>query len=215
MKITSSLAVIAATTLALAAGPALATGASHTVSVGGTPVPAGSSVSFTAATPTTGTNVVLSSGWSCASATASGTIQPGIDIASIGFITWTGCSGPGGTYNVTAVASWPFHSSTAASASAAEVIPGHVDNIEMIWVNAARPGICMFRVRGVGAAKGLATASFNESTQQLVIAETGLTGNLRAQNVTGCGGQLYSGKPVDLSMAMTVTAAGGALNSTS
>jgi hypothetical protein len=221
MNIKHASAGLAAAGLALLAGPALATGASHTVSVGGTPLTG--STTFTAATPTTGTNVLFTvrnnSGTiinlNCTRATASGTIQPGVNVATITSSTWTGCTAPGGPVTVAQVGGWNLHSSNAYTSSAIENVVGHVDDISANVQNTASPTICKFSVKGAGPSLGLASGTFSESAQSLSIAETGYTGNLSLQNVVGCGGQLQSGNPANMSATFAVTAVGGAVNVTS
>lgn len=220
MRIKHATVGLAAAGLALLAGPALATGASHTVSVGGTNVT--SPVAFTAATPTTGTNVLFSArnnsgtiiNLNCARATAAGTIQPGVDVASINSSTFIGCTAPGGPVTVSQVGSWKLHSPNAYT-PALQTVVGHVDNVEAGVQNTANPVICKFTVKGAGASLGLANGTFNESTQSLAVSETGYTGNLTLQNVSGCGGQLQSGNPANFSATFAVSATGGAVNVTS
>lgn len=223
MKIKHTSAVLAAAGLALLAGPAMATGASHTVSVGGTAVSAGSPVSFTAATPTTGTNVQFSAlnnsnvvvNLNCNSSTASGTIQPGVNVATITSSTWVSCTAPGGAVTVSQIGNWNLHSPNAYTAAANENVVGHVDDVEANVQNTAAPAVCRFRVKGTSTTTGLANGSFDESTQKLTVSETGYTGNLRLQSVSGCGGQLQNGNPANFQAVYTVTATGGAVNVTS
>lgn len=220
MKIKHATAGLAAAGLALMAGPALASGASHTVSVGGSPLT--TSTTFTAATPTSGTNVLFSArnasgtviNLNCTRATASGTIQPGVDVATITSSTFTGCTAPGGPVTVTQGGTWKLHSPNAAT-SALETIVGHVDDISASVKNTANPVVCQFTVKGAGSSLGLANGTFNESTQSLAISETGYTGNLTLQSVSGCGGQLQSGNAANFQATFAVTATGGAVNITS
>ena len=162
--------------VAMVAGPAVATGASHTVSVGGTPLT--TSTTFTAATSTTGANVHLSfknnSGsiinWNCSRATAAGTIQPGVDVASITAVSFVGCTAPLGAMTNSQVGPWKLHSPHAYTAAANETIVGHLDDFEQNWQNTANSIICKFTIRGAGAAKGLANVALDESTQSLAVA---------------------------------------------
>lgn len=196
-------AVAGAALLTLVAGPALATGASHTIS--------GPSTTFTAATAP-GTSVVMSGTLSCAGATASGTVQAGVAIVAITGTTWVGCvgfTGAAAPFTFTHSGTWQFHSATSATPGSADVIPGHVEGITLGVRTTLTPAICNFTL------SGSATASFNEATQKLTINETGLTGNLTAHNVVGCLGQFHNGGAVNLSMTLTMSAAGGPLNVTS
>jgi hypothetical protein len=213
MNIKHASAGLAAAGLALLAGPALATGASHTVSVGGTPLTG--STTFTAATPTTGTNVLFTVRNNSGTIINLNCTQPGVNVATITSSTWTGCTAPGGPVTVAQVGGWNLHSSNAYTSSAIENVVGHVDDISANVQNTASPTICKFSVKGAGTSLGLASGTFSESAQSLSIAETGYTGNLSLQNVVGCGGQLQSGNPANMSATFAVTAVGGAVNVTS
>lgn len=191
----------------VAAGPALATGSSYTVGVGGSSaagthnITAASSGSLSFAVPTlsmgcTSANVPTSP----VSTVASGTGI--VDIAAINKINFVGCTGPGGSLAVTTVGSWKLHGTGAATSGTSDVVAGHVDNITANVANA----VCRFTVTGK------ANGTFSESTQRLQVSETGFTGNLRVSNVVGCLGQVQNGQAANFTGTFDVTSPDGAIN---
>lgn len=191
----------------VAAAPAMATGSSYTVAVGGSSaagthnITAASTGSLSFAVPTLSmgcTSAAVPS--SPASTVASGTGV--VDIASINKINFSGCTGPGGALTVTTSGSWKLHGTSAASTAPSDVVSGHVENITAVVANP----VCRFTVTGS------ANGSFDESTQQLNVNETGFTGNLKVSNVTGCLGQVQNGQSANFSGNFQVTSPDGAIN---
>ncbi|ALX03387.1 hypothetical protein [Aeromicrobium erythreum] len=190
-----------------AAGPALATGNSYTVAVGGSSaagthnITAASTGSLSFAVPT------LSMGCTSAAVPSSpaSTVSSGtgvVDIAAINKINFSGCTGPGGSLTVTTSGSWKLHGTSAATSGSSDVVSGHVENITAVVSNA----VCRFTVTGS------ATGSFNEANQQLNVNETGFTGNLKVSNVTGCLGQVQNGQSANFTGNFQVTSPDGAIN---
>ncbi|NRQ48739.1 hypothetical protein [Aeromicrobium stalagmiti] len=189
-----------------AAGPALATGSTYTVAVGGSSAAGTHNITATAgalsfAVPT------LTMGCSSANVPASpaSTVASGAgitDIAAINKINFVGCTGPGGALTVTTVGSWKLHGTSAATAGATDVISGHVENITANVSNA----VCRFTVTGS------ANGTFNEATQKLTVSETGFTGNLKVTSASGCLGQVTTGQNANFSGVFTVASADGAIN---
>lgn len=192
----------------VAAAPAMATGSSYTVSVGGSSA-AGSHPITATATGTLNFNVPTLS-MTCnntsnvpaspVSSVASGT---GVtDIASINKINFNGCTGPGGTLAVTTVGSWKLHGTSAATSGATDVINGHIEGITANVSNA----VCGFTV--TGSAKG----TYNEGTKVLQVNETGFTGSLKVSNVRGCLGQVQNGQSADFIGGFNVNSPDGVIN---
>jgi len=206
-----TLAVGAATVGLIAlAGPAFAAGPPYTVSVGGSS--AAGSHSFTAAS--TGTvvfNAKNNAGtvinMNCTAVSASGTITSGTGVnpvANIASTTWTGCKIPGGNATVTQSGAWNL-TGTGSASSALETIAGYVGSVNAGVALTASPATCSF------TATGQANGSFNESTQQIVISETGYTGNLTLSGVGPCLGQLQNGNKANFGATLNVTSPDGAI----
>lgn len=197
----------AALCLAVGVGPAGATGNSVTVAVGGTsaqalhPVTAMTMGSVSWAVPT------LALGCSGAripanpvSAVRGGTgVTEVLDLRAMQFI---GCSWPGGAFTTTLPAPSALHVTAPVSGGSVDVVRGHLGNFSITMSNA----VCDF------TATGSARVTFNESTQQLAIEETGFTGNLTISNVRGCLGQVRNGQAMNLTMNLQVTSPNGAIN---
>lgn len=199
-------AAAAALCLAVGVGPAGATGNSVTVAVGGTiaqashPVTATTTGSVSWATPTFS--------WTCTSAKIPASpfseVHAGtavVDVLSIRALSFQGCTLPVGLPTA-AVVPATLHVTSAASAGSNDVVSGHLDDLTVVSSNA----ICGFTVTGS------ARFSFNESTQQLAIDETGFTGNLRASNVRGCLGLVRNGQAMNLTMNLQVNSPDGSIN---
>jgi hypothetical protein len=193
---------------AAAIGAAVATGNSHTVSVGGSAAPA--SHPFTAST--VGAIVQWKVPTLTLSCTAGrvpdsplSTIASGANVTDVftaNRVSFTGCGHVLGLLAVTTVAPWTFHSTSVASDGVSDTVAGHIDGFNATWSNA----VCKFTVSGT------ARASFDEAAQKLVIAETGFTGNLIVSNVTGCLGQITNGQPLDLTGTFNVASPDGLIN---
>ena len=212
MKLTYAVAGASAVTLAFAA-PALATGLSTTVAVGGStaagthPITAASSgtLSF-AAEKTDGTYLTMS----CSSAAvpsspvstvASGTVT---DIAKINKLNFTGCTGPGGTLTVATSGTWLVHRTGGTVTSAqTDTLKGHVENITANVGNL----VCKFTVTGKAA------GTVAEGTQTLKVNETAATtAGLTVSNIQGCGGQLKSGGKAKFTGSFKIKSPDGAIN---
>ncbi|MCX6405949.1 MAG: hypothetical protein NTV28_03405 [Propionibacteriales bacterium] len=193
--------------LAVGIGPAAATGNGYRVAVGGNsataahPMTAATTMSVNWASPTLT--------WTCTSATvrasALATAQAGYpvtDILRFPTFDFRGCTFPGGAMATTTAGEWQFHAEGPATSGATDVVEGHLDHISLTWRNA----VCSITV------SGRAAASFDEATQQLVIEESGFTGNLKTSGVLGCLGQVRNGQPINLSMRLQLTSPDGAIN---
>jgi hypothetical protein len=213
----SAIAPVAAT-LALAAGPAWATGGSYTVAVGGSTAPGthalsaannGLSMQFL---NNTGTVINVA----CASVSASGNASSGSGVTAIADVTgstWASCPFPGGAWIISQVGTWPFHGDmTTVSPAATDVVAGHLHQVR---VHVGTPtGICSFDVAGNvgGSVLGRIDGTFDEAGQKLSLAETGFTGNLVLYNVRGCLGQLQNGNRMNLRGDFAVNVPDGPIN---
>lgn len=196
----------AALCLAVGVGPAGATGNSVTVAVGGTsaqalhPVTATTTGSVSWAVPTLA--------WGCTSAKIPSSpvseVHGGTgvtNVLSIQALSFQGCTLPVGLPTA-AVVPATLHVTSAASAGSNDVVSGHLDDLTIVSLNA----ICGFTVTGS------ARFTFNESTQQLAIEETGFTGNLTVSKVRGCLGLVQNGQAMNLTMNLQVNSPDGAIN---
>ncbi|MET0822094.1 MAG: hypothetical protein ABWY58_14110 [Aeromicrobium sp.] len=208
---------VSAATLALVAGPALATGLSTNVSVGGSSA-AGSHPISAASTGTlvfeAEKTAAAGGGYlrmTCASANLGSSPASSVfsgtgltDIANLGKVNFVTCNGPGGRLTVTTTTNWKLHRTGGTpTAAATDSIPGHIDGVSAHATNA----VCTFDVTGK------ADGTFNESPQQLVVNETAAAaGNLTVSGISGCGGQLLSGGKAKFSGTFNVTSADGVIN---
>ncbi|MBD8608626.1 hypothetical protein IFT73_17365 [Aeromicrobium sp. CFBP 8757] len=208
MRLQKTLAAVALGTASFAAaGPALASGSAYTVAVGGSSATAAHP--FTAAT--TGavawSTPTLSFGCSGASVPASppSTVSSGAgvtDVLTVNEVSFTGCTVPLGALSVSAPTPWRFHGSSPSAPGSADVVAGHVEGFSATWSNAA----CRFTVTGT------ADASFDETTQRLVIDESGLTGDLVVSGVVGCLSQFQNGQPFDVKAYFAVSSPDGVID---
>lgn len=204
------LAAVAAAGIAAVAGPALATGSSYTVSVGGSTAP-GTHAATAVADPIAGTtrrvefkvrnNAGTTIKMGCIGASGTGIIRSGTGITDIGEIStsnWANCTGPGGKLDVTQIGTWTIHGTSAVTPAQTDVITGHVENVR---AHVASPtGICSFDVGGnpTGTIAGRASGTVDEATQKVSVLESGFTGNLYVYNVVGCLGQIQNGNVADM-----------------
>ena len=208
---------VSAASLALVAGPALATGLSTNVSVGGSS--AAGSHSISAASTGTLTfqaekTAAAGGGYlsmTCASANLGSSPASSVfsgtgltDIANLGKVNFVTCNGPGGRLTVTTTTNWKLHRDGGSpTAAATDSIPGHIDGVSAHATNLA----CTFDVTGK------ADGTFAEGTQQLVVNETAAAaGNLTVSGITGCGGQLLNGGKAKFSGTFNVTSPDGVIN---
>jgi hypothetical protein len=172
MKIKNT--AIGAAALALGAvavaGPALATGSTYAVSVGGSSAAGTHNITASAGAISFAVPLVTMSCTSAnvpASPASTVTSGPSVtDIAAINQVNFGGCTGPGGSLTVTTSGSWTLHGTGAATSGSSDVVAGHIENITARVFNAA----CDFTVTGT------ARGSFDEATQKLTINEPGGTG---------------------------------------
>lgn len=198
--------------LMLVAGPTQAAGPPYTVSVGGSSV-AGAHPFSAVSTSTVRVSAWNNSGTvinhNCTSVSVTGSVTTGTaltQIGSIGSSSWNGCTIPGGAFTVTQTGSWSWVGTGSNATSGQETVQGRVEGLVLTWHTTANPSLCRFTM------SGSATASFNESTQQLTVSETGYTGNLTLSNVFGCLGQWQNGNKVNLEMTFNVSSPDGAIN---
>lgn len=196
----------AALCLAVGVGPAGATGSSYTLSVGGSSVPGAHGITATSAQVHWASPTLT---WGCSSATVPSTppssVQGGVavtDLVRLSKVSFVGCVFPGGAMATTSAGQWVFHGSGDASATSTDVVDGHLDDISLTWQNA----VCSITVTGS------ASASFHESTQRLLVDETGFTGTLLVSRAIGCLGQVRTGQAIDVRAAFNVTSPDGAIN---
>lgn len=221
MKLKHAGVLAAAASAVLIAGPAFAAGPPYTVSVGGSSATATHPISATS-TGTVKFSAKNSSGtiinMNCTSVTGSGNVYSGTGInpvADITSTTWSGCTIPGGAATVTQTGTWNVTGTGSNATSGSETIAGYVGNVVAGVKTTANPAICNFTVKGLGGTvNGKATGSFVEgsSPQQLVISETGYTGNLELTGVSGCLGQLQSGNKANFEATLNITSPDGAIN---
>jgi hypothetical protein len=202
------------------AGPAFAAGPPYTVSVGGSSA-AGSHPFTATSTGTVVFNAKNNAGtvinMNCTSVSAAGTVTSGTGVnpvATITSTTWNGCKIPGGNATVTQSGNWNL-TGTGSASTADETIAGYVGNVSAGVALTASPGTCSFTaagpVAGGAATPGKANGSFNETTQQIVINETGYTGNLTLSGVGPCLGQLQNGNKANFAATLNVTSPDGAI----
>lgn len=212
MKIRHIAAGVAAAAVITVSSPAFAAGPPYTVSVGGS-----SAAGTHAITAASAGNVQFSArnnagtvvNMNCTSVRGAGAATSGTGVnpvATITSTTWTGCSIPGGAATVTQSGTWNVTGTGTNATTGNETIAGNVGNVTAGIQTTANPNVCRFTV--TGAPRG----SFNEATQQLVVSETGYTGNLVLSNVVGCLGQLQNGNPANFATTLTVTSPDGAIN---
>ncbi len=207
------LAVGAATVgLIAAAGPAFAAGPPYTVAVGGNSAPGTETITAAStgaivfnARNNAGTQINMN----CTSVTGNGTVTRGTGvnpIATITSTTWSGCRVPGGAATVTQSGTWNITGTGTNATAGTESIAGYVGNVTASVATTPNTAICSFTVTGQ------ANGSFNEATQQLVVAETGFTGNLTLSGVSGCLSQLQNGNRANFSATLNVSSPNGAIN---
>lgn len=212
MKLRTLAAAAAATAVVIVSSPALAAGPPYTVSVGGSSA-AGTHAVTAASTGTVQFNIRNNAGTvinsNCSAVSGAGTVTSGTGVnpvASISTTTWVGCSIPGGAKTITRNGTWTVTGTGASATTANETIAGYVGGINASVHTTANPNICRYTVTGQ------ARASFNEATQQLVIGETGYTGNLTISNVVGCLGLIQNGNAANFATTLNVTSPDGAIN---
>lgn len=207
MKLKKSAVVLVALGLTMLAGPALATGSSYEVRVGGSSSPA-TQVPFTAESGEVDFHTATVN-MECSYAEAEGYINKGSNVSDVAVIestTWYDCVVPGGNATVTQVGDWTLHGTGAATAAQTNNIAGHIENVEANVATTPLPGICNFSVSGAP------TGSFNESTQQLVVNQPLSPKGLEIDLGGGCLGDITDGEAAAFAATFDVTTTGGAVN---
>jgi hypothetical protein len=213
MKLRHLVAGAATVGLVALSGPAFAAGPPYTVAVGG-------STSGTQAVTATSTGTVQftarnNSGviinMNCTSVSGNGTVTKGTgltQVATITSTTWVGCRIPGGPATVTQNGIWNLTGTgSTATAGTSDTVAGYVGNANASVALTSSPALCSFTVTGQ------ADGTFNEATQQLVINETGYSGDLTLSSVGPCLGQLQNGNPANMITTLNISTGGaGAIN---
>jgi len=119
------------------------------------------------------------------------------DVATLGNVQFSGCTGPGGNMVVTQLSTWYLQADGGYTTGTSDDVTGTVTNVDAHVATTPLSSVCNFDV--VGTARGV----FHESTQTLDVDETGYTYNLTLANVNGCGGQLHDGDPADFAATYT------------
>lgn len=181
MRVTSFIAAAIALFIALAS-PAAAQ-PPYDVTVGGG--------TGTFAVEASSVGPVAFGGVSCDDVTLAGSLNAvtgsnGQSVAEITGSTWIDCLLLGMIdAQVQQVGTWSVNFTGDASAP---TLAGQITDIEAVVTDLLTGGlICSYTVSGV------AEVFFDEAAQQLVVDETGLTGNLTVSNVSGCLGQVLNG----------------------
>lgn len=202
----TGLVVVSTATAVLAAGPP------YTVAVGGSSAP-GTHPFTASSTGTVALSAKNSAGtvvnFNCTSVNASGIITSGTGVnpvASGVSTTWQGCKMPGGNLSVAQSGTWNITGTGADATTGTEKIAGYVGDVSARMSLAASPATCSFTVGGRMA------ATFDESTQRLVVAETGYSGRLVLSNVAPCLGLLQDGNVMNVAFTMNVTSPDGAID---
>ncbi len=214
MKIKHLAAGVGVVGLVFAAGPALATGNSYTVSVGGSSATgthavtatSDASLTFQAEKPD-GTFLNLTCSSSAVPSGSGSIVRSGTgitDIADLTGVTFSTCTGPGGNLTVTTSGTWKLHGTSAATTGSSDVVAGHIENITANASNA----VCRFTVTGG------ADGSFNEANQKLSVNEQadGTGQALTVSGVSGCLGQIKNGGKAKFVGTYSTTVTGGAIN---
>ena len=214
MKVRRVLAGLGAGVLVLVMGPAMATGNSYTVAVGGSST--SGQASFTASSDATVLNWVEKpdgtfSRWTCAaSAVPAGSgsfVSKGTnltDLAQLKGLTITTCTWFGGNLNASTSGTWTMHATSATTTASTDSVSVHLENVNIGFSNA----VCSFRVSG-----GF-DGTFNEANQKLTIDEKadGTGQEATVTNVVGCLGQLKNNGKFKFQGTFSTSVAGGAVN---
>ena len=200
--------------LVLAAGPAFATGNSYTVAVGGSSTAGTAAVTATSdaalefyAEKPDGSFLKLTCASSAVPSGSGSVVNKGTgitDVANLQGVTFSTCSGPGGTLNVTTSGTWKLHGTSTATSTASDTIQGHIENVTANASNA----VCSFTVTGG------ADGSFSESTQKLSVNEqaNGVGQALPVSGVSGCLGQIKNNGKAKFIGTYTTSVTGGSVN---
>lgn len=212
MKIRHALAGIAAALVLGTMTAAHAAGPPHTVPVGGSTTGA-QAISFSS-TGTVQFSVKNNAGTvvhlNCSSVTGNATVMKGVGvnpIAAITSTTWAGCRIPGMPFTVTQGGAWDLAGLGSNASAGTETIGTQIQSVALGFAVTANPAVCSFTVTGH------LDGAFNEGTQQLVVSETGYSGDLSLSNVGPCLGQMQSGNAANMIFSANVSTGGaGAIN---
>ena len=214
MKMRRVVAGMATGALVLVMGPAMATGNSYTVAVGGSDATADHAFTATSTGDFTwrwekpdGSFLT----WPCRSATVpaspasyahSGSSRT--DLLTINKFFLSSCPGPGGELPAAASGSWRLHGTSPATPASNDVVKVQLENISITWSNA----ICRWTVSGG------ADGTFDETTQRITFNEQadGTGQSLTVTGVVGCLGQWKNGGKAKLEGTLQLTSPDGPIN---
>lgn len=214
MKMRRVVAGLAAAALVLVMGPAMASGNSYTVAVGGSEATADHTFTATSTGYFTwwwekpdGSFLK----WPCSSATIpaspasyahSGSSRT--DLLTVNKFFLNSCPGPGGALTAVAAGSWRLHGTSPATPASNDVVKVHIEDISITWSNA----ICRWTVSGG------ADGTFDEATQRITFDEQadGTGQSLTVTGVVGCLGQWKNGGKAKLEGALQLTSPDGSVN---
>lgn len=200
--------------LVLGMGPAMATGNSFTVAVGGSSSAAQRQISAsTDAAPSywmekpDGTFLKASCISASIPALPSTVVNAGtsvVDIAVVDQFTTVGCQLTIGTGQVTSVGSWKLHATTPVTTAGTDIVSVHLDNVAFQFSNS----VCSVTVSG-----GF-DGTFNEANQKLTIDQKadGTGQAATVTNVVGCLGQVKNNGKFRFQGTFSTSVAGGAVN---
>jgi len=124
---------------------------------------------------------------------------------TLGGVSFYGCTGTPINPVVTQTGTWHFRADSGATSAATDTaVVGRLTEVAF-RVASPIPAVCTFTVTGE------ATATYDETTGYLKVNETGSTGNLEVAAVTGCGGTVSVGTPINLSATYQI-GIGGIIN---
>lgn len=207
MLIRRLIAAAASVGLLAIAGPAFAAGPPYTIKVG-TNTTGSYSVNFArvSGTPLT---IIAGQPLNCTNVTASATTTAGPNMNPIfrfGTFSFYGCSFNGSAPTVTFLSAANFTGTGSNATTGNETIAGRIANFA---VRISTGSVCRFDITG------FANASFNETSQRLLINEvpaSATVGNLTVSNVVGCGGTVQNGNKATFVATLATSSSGGAVN---
>jgi hypothetical protein len=126
-------------------------------------------------------------------------VNPYLELTSWSF---NGCTGPGGNLRFTQTGTAFLYGTTPATPALVDDIDSYLGSIQFHVATTPLASVCNYDIVG-----GF-SADFDEPTQTLTLDETGFTGNLTLVNVSGCGGQLHDGDPVDMAFSFSPAVTG-------
>lgn len=213
MRTRRALAGLVAGALVLVMWPAMATGNSYTVAVGGSATSGSHAISASSVASLTWRNerpdgaflTMSCSSMSAPAATSS--VSSGaevVDIARFAGVTLQSCVMPMGALAVTTSGTWTMHATGAATAATTDVVPVHLSNVSIRWANA----VCQFTA--VGGLDG----RFDEATQRLEINELadGTGEAFTVTGVRGCLGQFKNNGKAQLIGSLQIASPDGPIN---